>query len=150
MTVKIDKIDEQIIANLQRYNAPKTANEMAGELGVSPATVRRRVKRLTNAGIVRVIVLVDPDKIGLSVVTVIGFHVEGKQLAEVVEDLKRRTAITWLASSIGNFDIMALARFSSIESLAGFVQTELSNIDGIKGTEVVLCLEELKNVRVTR
>ncbi len=147
---KIDNIDNQILMNLQRYDAPRTPNEMASALGVSPATVRRRVKRLTDAGIVRIMALVDAEKVGFSVVTVIGLHVAARKLKIVTQILKNRIEITWLATSIGEFDVMMIARFTSIANLAEFVQNELPNINGITGTETYLCVEEIKTVRVTR
>jgi DNA-binding Lrp family transcriptional regulator len=143
-------IDEQIIAKLQRYDAPRTRNEMARELGVSPATVKRHVDKLIKAGVVSILVLVDPEKVGLPIATIIGIKVEGKKLNSVAEVLKNRNDITWLSSSIGKFDIIALARFSSIENLRDVVQGELLEIDGITGAETFLCLQEIKNIRVTR
>jgi DNA-binding Lrp family transcriptional regulator len=143
-------IDEQIIAKLQRYDAPRTRNEMARELGVSPTTVKRHVDKLIKAGVVSILVLVDPEKVGLPIATIIGIKVEGKKLNSVAEVLKNRNDITWLSSSIGKFDIIALARFSSIENLRDVVQGELLEIDGITGAETFLCLQEIKNIRVTR
>jgi Lrp/AsnC family transcriptional regulator for asnA, asnC and gidA len=143
-------IDEQIIAKLQRYDAPRTRNEMASELGVSPATVRRHVNKLMEAGVVSALVIVDPEKVGLPIAAIIGINVEGKKLKVVTDILKNRTDITWLASSIGKFDIIALGRFSSIENLRDVVQGQIPEIDGIIGTETFLCMQEIKNVRVTR
>lgn len=150
MDIKIDKIDEQILSNLQRYDAPRTATEMAEELGVSPSTVRRRVNRLRQSGIVSIIALVDPEKVGLSVVAIIGINVVVKKIETVTQVLRNRTEITWLATSIGKFNIMAMARFSSNETLAEFVQTVLPNVKGITGVETFLCIQEIKTVRVTR
>jgi Lrp/AsnC family transcriptional regulator, regulator for asnA, asnC and gidA len=143
-------IDEQIIARLQRYNAPRTRNEMAAELGVSPATVKRHVDKLIKAGVVSILVLVDPEKVGLPIAAILGIKVEGKKLGSITETLKNRNDITWLASSIGEFDIMALARFSSMEHLRNVIQGELLEIDGVTGAETFLCLQEIKNIRVTR
>ena len=150
MMIKIDDIDRQILANLQRYDAPRTPNEMAKELEVSPATVRRRVKRLTNDGIVSVLVAVDPEKVGLKLVAVIGIHVAVKKIDAVTEIMKNMPEITWLATSIGTYDIIATARFTDMEHLAKFVQNEVPNIKGVTGIETFLCMQEIKTVKVTR
>lgn len=150
MDIKIDKIDEQILLNLQRYDAPRTPNEMACELGISSSTVRRRVKRLTNAGIVSIIALVDPENAGLSLVTVLGIHITGEPIDTITRNLINRIEITWLATSVGKFDIMAIARFATINDMGLFVHSELPSIKGISGIETFLCIDEVKTVRVTR
>ena len=73
---RLDAIDQQILTRLQRYDSPRSKFEVASELGVSPATVRRRTKKLTDMGIVTVRAIVDPGKVGLPVSALVALTVD--------------------------------------------------------------------------
>ena len=64
MTFKLDDKDKQIL-NLLQKNSRRSFTEIAKYLDVSEATVRYRVKKLIDAGVInKFTVLLDPRKIG--------------------------------------------------------------------------------------
>ena len=64
MAFKLDDKDKRIL-NLLQENSRLSYTEIANELKISEATVRYRVKKLTDAGIIsKFTVLLDPRKIG--------------------------------------------------------------------------------------
>jgi len=144
-TVKIDSLDERLIKLLQK-DARRSSDVLAKQLKVSPATVRRRMRRLIQNGTMRIAAIADPAKIGLPLAVMIALHVEHDKLDSVVEQLYKRPEVGWLSSTTGRFDIMALARFPSAEGLSKFIQKEITEIDGIRDSETFVCLNIKKDL----
>ncbi|MDO8568180.1 MAG: Lrp/AsnC family transcriptional regulator [Dehalococcoidales bacterium] len=137
--VKIDSLDERLIKMLQK-DAHRSSGVLAKQLKVSPATVRRRMRRLIQNGTMRIAAIVDPAKIGLPLAAMIALHVEHDKLDSVVKQLSKRPEVGWLSTTTGRFDIMALARFPSTEELSKFIQKETTGIQGIRDSETFVCL----------
>ncbi|MFN2361912.1 MAG: Lrp/AsnC family transcriptional regulator [Marinobacter sp.] len=69
--VKIDKIDRNILEQLQR-DGSLTNQELADKVGLSPSPCLRRVRALEEAGvIVRQVTILDHKKLGLSLTAII-------------------------------------------------------------------------------
>ncbi len=69
--VKIDKIDRNILEQLQR-DGSLTNQELADKVGLSPSPCLRRVRVLEDAGvIVRQVTILDHKKLGLSLTAII-------------------------------------------------------------------------------
>lgn len=141
----IDSLDERLIKLLQK-DARRSSDVLAKQLKVSPATVRRRMRRLIQNGTMRIAAIADPAKIGLPLAVMIALHVEHDKLDSVVEQLYKRPEVGWLSSTTGRFDIMALARFPSTEGLSKFIQKEITEIEGIRDSETFVCLNIKKDL----
>ena len=137
---KVDKLDQQLIRLLEQ-DARRSSEVLAKKLGVSPATVRRRVRNLTSRGVVRIAAIPDPSKIGLILTAIIAIRVDHDRLQDVLETLSARKELEWVCTTTGRFDMMAMVRFHSTEELSKFVQNELPDIQGIEDTETFICLD---------
>ena len=60
----LDSVSRQIISILQR-NGRASSVQVAKEVGISPATVRRRIAVLEREGVMRVVAMTDPFAVGL-------------------------------------------------------------------------------------
>ncbi len=136
---KVDQLDQKLIRLLQQ-DARRSSEVLAKKLGVSPATVRRRVRNLTSRGVVRIAAIPDSSKIGLVLTAIIAIRVDHDKLQDVLENLSARKELEWVCTTTGRFDMMAMARFHSTEELSKFVQNELPDIQGIEDTETFICL----------
>ncbi len=143
--VKVDSLDERLIKLLQK-DARRSSDVLAKQLKVSPATVRRRMRRLIQDGTMRIAAIVDPAKIGLLLAAMIALDVEHDKLDSVVAQLFERPEVGWLSTTTGRFDIMALARFPSTEGLSKFIQKEIAEIEGIRDSETFVCLNINKDL----
>ena len=114
-------IDKKLIRLLQE-DCTRGKETIAAVLGVSTATVRRRIKKLNEAGIVQLVARVDPNKIGNPLTTIIGFDIAHDKLVNAVKSLASKPEIAWISTTTGGFDIMAIARFESTEDLSEFMQ----------------------------
>ena len=134
-----DGVDEQLITLLGQ-DARQSSEALARQLGLSAATIRRRLKKLLKSGVIRTIALVDPAKSGFPLTAIIAFDVAHDKLQSTTKMLAEKLEIRWVASTTGRFDIIALARFHSTNELSDFLQNQVSNIEGLHDTETFICL----------
>lgn len=144
----IDAKDEQII-QLLGQDAWQSSEALAKRIGVSSATIRRRIKKLVNNGTLRVGAFVDPVKIGQPLGAVIAMGVPHDKIEFVSQQLARRPEVKWVSSTTGRFDILIFARFHSTDELANFVQKELPKLEAIKSSETFICLRVEKGYYVS-
>lgn len=143
MATKIDKTDEQLIELLQE-DAYQSSETIARKLYLSSTTVRRRIKKLIDSNILRVVALVDSERAGLPFGLIIGLKVTGNKLQAVLNNLNDCKEIMLLAAVTGRFDVIAFAQFHSTDELSRFIQTNLANIDGVLASETFVCLQMRK------
>lgn len=68
---RFDELDRRILNALQ-VDASQTNHELAASVHASPPTCLRRVKRLTDAGVImRQVALVAPDKVGAGLTAIV-------------------------------------------------------------------------------
>ena len=132
-------LDEQLIKLLQD-DGRQSSNVIAKQLGVSSATVRRRIKKLVESGVLRIVGLIDPDKAGYPFVAVIAVDVAHDKLDEALKLMAARPEVIWVSATTGRFDIIAVAHFPSSGDFSSFLREELAKTDGIKDSETFLCL----------
>lgn len=139
----LDALDEKII-NVLKENARQSSEKLAKKLNVSPTTVRRRLKKLTRSGAVRMVALVDPSKAGLSLLTIIAFDISHDSLDSAIQLLNEQPEVKWISTTTGRFDILVEAAFHSTTELSDFLQKKMSVLKGLKDTETFVCLEVKK------
>lgn len=139
-TAIMDLMDQQLIS-LLKEDAQQSSNVLAKKLHVSPATVRRRIKKLTQSRVLRIRAVVDYNKLGLPLAALFGFDVAHDKLDATMRALAGLPEVLWLSTTTGRYDIIAFARFASTSELANFLQKEMASIDGVKESETFLCLQ---------
>ncbi|MFQ6065585.1 MAG: Lrp/AsnC family transcriptional regulator, partial [Candidatus Bathyarchaeia archaeon] len=108
MSVELDEIDREILNTLQS-DARTSFASIARKLKVSEATIRFRVKKLIKKGVItRLIALLDPRKIGLSVTAIIMAKVDPTLLEEAFEQLASFNETHHVFQSTGEYDIVAV------------------------------------------
>src|SRR5512146_2833271 len=82
--LEISDLDKRIIEHLQE-DGRRPFTQIAAELGVSEAAVRARTNRLIDRGILQVVGVTDPLKLGFQQWAMIGIRCEAARLIEVAE-----------------------------------------------------------------
>lgn len=142
-TYQVDDIDRQIIACLQK-SARRSNTEIAGELGLSESTVRRRLERLLREDYVRILAVADPLKIGYPVVAIIGLQCAPSAMAEVERALGDLDEFRFIGMTTGAYDFLAEAWFPSLEDLRIFITDRLSNVTGVQRIETTHVLKMVR------
>ncbi len=83
--IRFDELDRRILNSLQ-VDASQTNHELAARVHASPPTCLRRVKRLTDAGVItRQVALVAPDKVGAGLTAIVEITLDHQGAERMLE-----------------------------------------------------------------
>ena len=140
---KIDEIDEHLISLLEK-DARQSSRKLAGKLGVSAATVRRRMDELVRTEVLHIVGVADHCKLGPCLITVLALDIEENKIELATETLVSRPEVKYVFFTTGRFDVIAIARFDSPEGLTHFLRKQVASIDGLRNSETFICLHMRK------
>src|SRR3954447_25526083 len=86
--LRLDDLDRSIITELQN-DGRRSFREIARSIGVSEATVRTRVRRLDEAGALRIVAFADPLKLGNAELALLFLRVANNRHDAVIAELER-------------------------------------------------------------
>ena len=139
----LEGLDLQIV-QLLRFGGRQSNSELSKELGVSEATVRRRIGALVDRGVLKFAAITDPRALGLQIDTWIGINTDVDKLLRIADELVKMTEVRYVGLAMGAFDIVVAALFPSIEEWLTFRTKRLATIDGIRRTETFQIAKVLK------
>ena len=113
--MKIDQTDRAIISLLQD-DARQSNAAIARVIGVSEATIRRRIKMMVDDGIVAIQAVPNPTKFGLNTTAMIGIDVQPDHLDAVAEALNARQEVGFLGVSTGRYDLLVWTLVESLDA----------------------------------
>jgi Lrp/AsnC family transcriptional regulator for asnA, asnC and gidA len=140
---RLDDVDRKIIRAF-RVGARLSNSEIAREVQVSEATVRRRIAALAEADVLRFVAILDPAMIGLGIDTLTGLQVEATKVDDVAEEIAGFEEVRYTGISMGSFDVWVDALFPSTEAWAAF-RKKLGAIEGVTRVETFLITRVLKS-----
>lgn len=143
----MDELDERLLTLIEQ-NARQSSKQIAGQLQVSSATIRRRLKRLIDTNELYVEAYRDPIKTGLNVSALIGLNVDHDLHQEVMQKLNKLPEIRWVATTTGQFDSFVFVNCHSNEDLYVFLRDVLLKIPGIRDSQTFMCLHIEKKSRL--
>ena len=135
----MDNVDRAIMAILQEDGrAPHV--ELARRLGVSEGTVRRRVAKLLKGGVIRVVAVAEPERLGYHTSAFIGLQVDPAQVEEVATKLAALAETEQVAITTGRYDIFIGVNLESAAALAAFLHRKIGTVEGVRRTETFISL----------
>lgn len=138
--VPMDKLDKRLIAELAE-DARRSNIELSQKLEVSEKTVRRRIARLVEDGVISWSVVPDPSKLGYSVRAFILLEVEAPHVDAITQSLASCANVDFVALCTGPFDILFGAWFESSASMARFLKDYLPKITGVRKSQTHVALQ---------
>lgn len=134
MTRSVTATDRAIIRLLQQ-NARISYAELSRATEIPESTVRRRMERLQQRGIIQFAMLAEPVKLGYEIRAMIGLRVELQKLSGIADTLQRLDEVTFAAFLTGSFDVMIQVVVQSQEALVCFLTDKVAPIDGVRSSE---------------
>jgi Lrp/AsnC family transcriptional regulator for asnA, asnC and gidA len=134
MARAVTPTDRAIIRLLQQ-NARISYAELSRATGIPESTVRRRMERLQQRGIIEFAMLAEPTKLGYEIRAMIGLRIELTQLNQIAETLRSLNEVTFAAFLTGSFDVMIQVVVQSQEALVEFLTQQVARIEGVRSTE---------------
>jgi len=139
----MDDLDRNIITILE-HNGRASNARIARTVRVSEGTIRRRLKRLINDGIINVTAVPDPQKLGYQSEALIGVQVDPDKVNEVGDSLSRLENTRWVAITTGSFDVFTWVTLPNAEELGLFLREKVGIIPGVRRTETFVSLSVSK------
>jgi len=139
---ELTPLDKRIIEHLQT-DGRRPFTQIAADLGVSEAAVRARTNRLIDRGILQVVGVADPGKLGFQQ-ALIGIRCEPGRLVAVAEALATLPEVDYVVVTTGRFDILIETVSEDNEGLLRFLTERLPAIDGVRDTETFTYLRLVK------
>jgi len=141
--MSLDILDMKIIKCLTD-DARTTYRAIAEEAGVSEATVKNRIDRMMDAGVIKKFtVMLDYHKLGRAIKSFIGLKVQPAKLHSIVEHLRAHPDLHVLYRTSGDVDLLFEVIFERMEDLNAFLEKELA-LEGILGTVVTIVIGPYK------
>jgi Lrp/AsnC family transcriptional regulator for asnA, asnC and gidA len=136
MRPRVDDLDRDILKCLIE-DARMPAAEIARRIGDVPVrTVRSRLSRLVDSGLVSIHAGAVPEALGFGIRADIVIDVEPGRMNDVAQRLCELDQVCYVALSTGDFDISAAFVTTDIESFRTFVTETIHKIPGIARTRV--------------
>lgn len=139
--MKLDDIDKSIISMLNE-DGRLNNNEIARTLSVSEGTVRNRIKKLAEAGLLKISGMINPDTVPDKQLVFLGVKVAvSRDLGVVAEKISALEKVQSAYITTGRYDIIVEAWLEVKYGLIDFLSGELASVDGIASTESFLIMK---------
>lgn len=139
----VDDVDRAIIRQLQR-DGRASNTEIGRELGLTETTIRKRVARLLNEGLISIVAVPTPQAVEMMTSAIIGISVQLQHLHAVSDGLVVMPEVRYVGASTGRYDLIIEAFFSDHEHLLEFVSKQLGSMPGVTAVETSLILKVTK------
>jgi Lrp/AsnC family transcriptional regulator for asnA, asnC and gidA len=137
----VDNIDRQLIKILNTDGRIPN-NEIATALNVSEGTVRNRCKKLAEAGLLKVVGLINPDDSPNKQLMLLGVNItSSKNLAKKAAEISRLPNVESAYITAGRYDIMVEVWIDAKGGLIEFLSQTLAKVEGIASTESFLVMK---------
>ena len=143
----MDDLDTDILRSLIK-NSRITLSQMSKEIDAPDATISNRLKKLENDVIKRYTVILDWEKIGLDITTIIIIQTESEKHESVKEELSKLKEVSEVYSVSGEYDILIKVWVRDIEELNQLMNTKIRSIEGVEDLTEMIVMERVKEEMV--
>ncbi|MDQ3458408.1 MAG: Lrp/AsnC family transcriptional regulator [Deinococcota bacterium] len=141
---QLEKTD-RLIVDLLRTDGRMAYRELARRLGVSEGMVRKRVKRLLDAGWLRILAVADPLEMGVPVLATTYAKVSPQHLERITDRLAGCDTVRYVAIGVGSHNLVVESLHKTNAELHDFIQRELG-LEGIISSETIQVVKIKKSV----
>lgn len=139
----IDNTDLEIIEELKK-DGRASYSEIADKLDLATSTVTARVQKLKDENILTGFKpVIDYEKLGFELASMLAITAESDKTIEVAETLKNHGKVISFFEVTGKTDMMIITRFKDRRDMNKFIKS-LQKIEGIKSTETHVILTKPK------
>lgn len=138
----LDAAAKAIIGQLQ-LDGRRSYAEIGKVVGLSEAAVRQRVQRLVSEGVVQIVAIADPARLGFAREAMIGLRVSG-DIRAVADALIEMDEVSYAVMTAGRFDILAELVCEDDAHLMTLLHDRIRVIPGVAMTETLIYLDLFK------
>ena len=138
MAADLDPLDRQIITELES-DGRRAVRDIARSLEVSEATVRGRVKRLQQSGVLKIVAFADPSAVGDAQLALLVLRVAAREREAVASHLAERPEISYVSRTLGTpGNVVAQVLVRDVEALERFVVEQVYALPGVEHVDTML------------
>ena len=131
--MKIDEINISIINHLRDGRVP--FKKIAENLSVSEGTIRSRVKKLQDEGVLEITGLVNPDVLPDKYVVLIGVKLKDMDLVKKGQEFSKLHGVISVCVVTGRFDLIVTVMLKKEFGMLEFYTNEVSQIENVRSVE---------------
>ncbi|WP_138380762.1 Lrp/AsnC family transcriptional regulator [Luteithermobacter gelatinilyticus] len=139
----LDELDKKIVM-LLREDGRMPVQEIAERSGATPATVRARMTKMEEAGMLRVVAVTDFAAAGFELLLAIGIVVDSRPARDIANELAQLEDVFSVTLTTGEYDIEILVAAKNFSDLSTFLQDKVAAIPGIAKLSPGLAMDVLK------
>ena len=133
----LDDTDKAIIRALQK-DGRAAYSRLAPEVGLSEAAVRQRVNRLQDRGVIQIVAVTDPVRLGFPVQAMLGIKI-GRSVDTTAEKISQIDSVDYTVITTGRFDVLAEVVCRDSDHLLE-LSNQIRDVDGVHDVEVMTYL----------
>ena len=135
----MDELDRKVIKILQSDGRASNA-KIAREVGVSEGTVRRRLRRLIQDDVIKVLAVPNLEQMGYGTSALIGLQTEPGKVEDVANAVADLSESHYVSITTGPYDVFMWVGLESPEQLWSFLRNNVGTIDGVRRVETLVNL----------
>jgi Lrp/AsnC family transcriptional regulator for asnA, asnC and gidA len=139
----LDETSKRIIEQLQEDGRRAYAT-IGKAVGLSEAAVRQRVQRLSESGIIQIVAVTDPMRVGMLRQAMVAINVDGP-LEPVADALAELPEVLYVVICSGRFDVLCEVVCVDDASLLELVSGRIRTVPGVRNAEALVYLRLQKD-----
>jgi len=143
--MKIDKMNMAIIKQIR--DGRKSYKQIADELAITENTVRSRVKKLTDKGVLEIAGLVNPEALPDHYLLIVGIKLKTMDLVNKGKEFSKLKGVINVSVVTGRFDLILTVLLRKDFNLLDFYTTEVSTVSEVDYAETFFVYKNY-NVKV--
>jgi len=147
----VDRIDKKIL-NILQENGKMTNAKLSRMVGISAPATLERVKRLETSGVIsHFTAVVDPEKVGFSIMVIVSITLSLSKLSSVPlikAQFSELEEVVECYQIAGAHDFILKVIAKDIKAYAEFMNRKLTRIQGIQSIQSSFVIDSLKDKKV--
>ena len=138
----MDETDIKILKLLRRDSRQSLGN-MADTLGISKATISRRISKMEEREIISgYSVMTNVSKMGVMRALLL-MNISGASLSRIIEDLRHFKEIEFVHKLFGDHSLLCEVYVPTVDDLYQLIQDHIMKIPGIQNVEVDILIDRI-------
>ena len=149
-TTQLDELDRQLIELLGR-DARVSNRKIAAELGVTEGTVRGRIKRLQQEGLIAFTAITGFEMAAKSRLAFVSVQADVEQVRAIARQIAELPLINGVMITMGQFNILAMCLFEELDHHVEIASDSILSIPGVHHVETSIAVKTIKyNARMAK
>ncbi len=146
----LDELDHRLIKILSK-DARISNRRIANDLDVTEGTVRGRIKRLQQEGMIAFTAITSFGLVDNSRLAFIGVQAEMDKTKAIADKIAKLPSVNAVMITMGRFNILAFGLFNELDKLHEVASDQILAIPGVHHVETSLAVKTVKyNARIVK